>query len=77
MRPSKTIDIRYLRLYGRSLSGVLRRHKTKTPHLMRINLIIVGRRTMKIHNIILCAFFLLTITGNIHAASFDCGKSYI
>lgn len=30
---------------------------------------------MKIHNLILGAFFLLIIAGNIHAASFDCGKA--
>jgi uncharacterized protein len=30
---------------------------------------------MKIHNVILGTFFLLSIAGNIDAASFDCGKA--
>lgn len=30
---------------------------------------------MKIHDLILGAFFLLIIAGNSHAASFDCGKA--
>lgn len=30
---------------------------------------------MKIRNLILSAFFLLIITGNVEAASFDCGKA--
>ena len=30
---------------------------------------------MKIHSLILGAFFLLIIAGNIGAASFDCGKA--
>jgi uncharacterized protein len=42
---------------------------------MRISLIIVGHQTMKIQNLIFSAFFLLVIAGNIHAASFDCGKA--
>ena len=30
---------------------------------------------MRIHDLILGIFFLLMIAGNIHAASFDCGKA--
>jgi len=42
---------------------------------MRINLIIGGHLTMKVHELILATFSLLIIAGNIHAASFDCNRA--
>jgi hypothetical protein len=36
---------------------------------------ILGDWAMKTLNLILCAFFLLTFAGNVHGASFDCGKA--
>jgi len=34
-----------------------------------------AHRTMKMHHLILGLLFLLTLAGNIHAASFDCAKA--